>query len=68
MEAILTCGVLAAIVGAINLFFAWIIQILWNWLLVDLFGFPSVDYWQALGIMVLLSIVGGFFKSSTSKK
>ena len=68
MDTVFTCGILVAIVGAINLFLAWIIQILWNWLLVDLFNFPQVGYWQAFGIMALLSIVGGFFKSSSSKK
>lgn len=34
---------------------------LWNWLLPPLFGWPHIDFWQALGLLALSRIlVGGF--------
>jgi len=33
-----------------------------------MFNLPIIDFWQAFGIVILLSIVGGLFKSSTSSK
>jgi len=37
-----------------------VVMWLWNNLLPDLFGFPYITYWQALGILILSKI---FFKS-----
>lgn len=41
------------------------LMLLWNWL-APLFWpeAPILGYWQAVGIGVLLSILGGFFKST----
>ena len=36
---------------------------LWNWLMPDLFGLRTIDFWQALGINILSGIL---FKSSSS--
>lgn len=44
---------------------AWVIELLWNWLIPTLFHGPIVTYWEALGILVLLSIVGGLFKGGS---
>ena len=38
-----------------------IVQLLWNWLLPSLFGFPEVTFWQALGILALSRILFGGF-------
>lgn len=35
----------------------WIVQALWNWLLPSLFGFPTVTFWQALGLLALCRIL-----------
>jgi len=32
---------------------------LWNWLLPDLFGWPQIGFWQALGLLVLCRILFG---------
>ena len=38
-----------------------VVRLLWNWLLPPLFGFPRLDFWQALGMLALCRIlVGGF--------
>lgn len=37
----------------------YLVQVLWNWLLPDLFGVPSVTFWQALGLLLLSRILFG---------
>ncbi len=41
---------------------------LWNWLLPELFGWPRIGFWQALGLLTLCRILfgGGFRGSSRS--
>jgi hypothetical protein len=39
----------------------WVVMSLWNWLLPALFGWPSVTFWQALGILLLSRILFGGF-------
>ena len=43
--------------------YPWIVMLLWNWLLPDLFGFKEINYWQSFGILVLCQILfaQGFF-------
>ena len=36
-----------------------IVQLLWNWLLPPLFGWPQVTFWQALGLLALCRILFG---------
>jgi hypothetical protein len=36
-----------------------VVQLLWNWLLPPLFGFPMVSFWQALGLLLLSRILFG---------
>ena len=64
-------GTLGAIVVlsiiAIALFLqAWLVQVLWNWL-VPLFWTtaPILTYWQSFGCCLLLGIVGSKFRSSS---
>ena len=38
---------------------------LWNWLMPDIFGITTINYWQALGLMVLTSLL--FYRSGSSK-
>ena len=55
---------LALVFGALCLE-AWIGMLLFNWV-VSLFGSAfALTFWQAFGVCVLLSFVGGFFKSSS---
>lgn len=64
----LGCFLLIVVVIALSFLEAWGIQLLWNWL-APLFWktAPILTYWQALGCSILLSIIGSFFKSSTTK-
>ena len=57
-------GIAMAIAGiiAITIFIflgGKIVEWLWNWLLPPLFGFPQLNYWQALGMLALCRILFG---------
>jgi len=36
-----------------------VVRLLWNWLLPELFGWPRIEFWQALGILALCRILFG---------
>ena len=38
---------------------AFIAQSLWNWLVPEIFNGPEVTYWQAMGVMFLVRLIGG---------
>lgn len=38
-------------------FFGLVTQYLWNWLVPSLFGGPVIQFWQALGLLVLSKIL-----------
>ena len=37
--------------------FTWVVMLLWNWLVPELFGGPVLNYWQTLGILILAKIL-----------
>lgn len=37
--------------------FGWVVMLLWNWLMPDIFGLKSLTYWQAWGLLVLSHIL-----------
>ena len=53
LVVILCMIALLAIVFAGPLITMW----LWNWVMVDLFAFPVISYWQAFGLECLCSIL-----------
>ncbi len=58
-------GIGFALVGlALLALLGWVVMLLWNWLMPDIFGLPSVSYWQAWGLLVLCWIL---FKSRSFK-
>jgi len=36
-----------------------IVKLLWNWLMPELFGWRTITFWQALGLLVLCRILFG---------
>ena len=46
-----------AVAIGVALISALICMLLWNWLLPDLFNFPTITYWQMLGIMTLVRLI-----------
>lgn len=65
---LLTCLVTAIILTAFDFLWAWLLMLLWNWVVPDVFHGPMLTYWQAFVGVLLLSLIGGFFKGSTSSK
>lgn len=59
----LTVAIIASVVVCAVLSFPtmW----LWNWLIPEIFGLIKIDFWQALGLNLLASIL--FQKGSSSK-
>jgi hypothetical protein len=52
--------VLLAIMGALA--FGAIVMLLWNALMPDIFHLPIIDFWHALGLLVLAKILFGGFR------
>lgn len=57
--------VIALIAGLVALE-AWLVQVLWNWLAVELFNAKEISWTLGLGIVLALSFIGGFFKRASS--
>jgi len=54
-------GILAAI--CFSAVFAVAVKYLWNWLMTDIFGLASINYFQAFGLVLLARLlVGGWHK------
>jgi hypothetical protein len=53
--------------------FGWVVMLLWNWLMPEIFGLKTLTYWQAWGVLALSCILfgrigGGGGKSSSDRK
>ena len=35
----------------------WVVMLLWNWLMPEIFGLKSLTYWQAWGVLALSTIL-----------
>ena len=35
----------------------WVVMLLWNWLMPDIFGLKQINYWQAWGLFILSSML-----------
>ena len=68
VEMILIVIIALALVFGCFCLEAWLGMLLFNWV-ISLFGGTFVfTFWQAFGVVVVLSFIGGFFKSTSSKK
>jgi len=56
------CVITAIIVFLVSLFEAWVLMLLWNWLMPMIFALPEVTIWQMYGLMILINIVVELFK------
>jgi len=62
------------ILGAGLLFLlGWVVMLLWNWLMPEIFGLKTLTYWQAWGVLALSCILfgrigGGGGKGSSDRK
>lgn len=55
--------IIGIVVGAVALLFAimclqaWLVMLLWNWIMVALFGVPALNLWTAFGLRLLCSLL-----------
>lgn len=52
-------------IGVTLLFAALIVMLLWNWVVVDIFGLPTINYLQAIGLWILPKLL--IYKLDTSE-
>ena len=54
-------GIVAIVIAAVAIF-GYIVEHLWNWLIPAIVGWRAIDFWQAIGILLLSKILfgGGF--------
>lgn len=64
----MTCLAVLAVVIVVDAAVALVFQLLWNTLFVPLFQMPTLDFWAAWGLLILLTIVGSMFRSTVSTK
>ena len=58
-----TRGILIVLgIAALVTLFGFIVMLLWNWLLPNLFAFHTITFWQAIGLVILSKILFGGFK------
>ncbi|WP_425077499.1 hypothetical protein [Psychroserpens sp. S379A] len=54
----------AIFIAGLAILFGFIIMWLWNWLMPMIFGLPTLNYWEAVGVFILFKILlggcGGF--------
>ena len=47
--------------GLFAFIFGYFVMLLWNWLMPEIFGLTTINYWQAFGIIVLAKLIFGIF-------
>ena len=48
---------LAALGVGLFFFYGWLVMSLWNWLMPDLFGLKTMNFWQAVGLPFLIMLL-----------
>lgn len=59
------CIILLVLVLALSALGAWVIMLLWNWLVPSITGWTEIGFWQAYGLSLLLSFLTGGIRSSS---
>jgi hypothetical protein len=66
---LLTICVWLAVLCVVVLIVPWMIMMLWNWLAPIFWAAaPHLTLFQSIGVWLFLSILGGFFRSSSSSQ
>jgi len=59
MEKSVSCLVLLVVALAIDAIMAYLIMLLWNFVVPQLFDGPTIGFWHAAALMFLVSLLGG---------
>jgi hypothetical protein len=55
----------ALVIAVSALLTAWPVELLWNWLIPDLFALKHIDFWHAFGLSALCSLLFKSLKTPT---
>ena len=56
-KALVIIIVALVIAFLIDLLLAWPVMLLWNWLMPMIFGLPTLTFWQAFGLAMLIGFL-----------
>ena len=59
MKELFTLIFAIVITLAISAFGAWLVMLLWNWVVVAIFGLPKLSFWLAWGLTFLIGLIFG---------
>lgn len=65
-----TIAVIVGVAGILALglaFYAlmsWVFEVAWNWVVPSIFHLTTITFWESAVILLLLCIIGSFFKRS----
>jgi Ca2+/H+ antiporter, TMEM165/GDT1 family len=54
-------GIILVVIAAVAVFGA-VVERLWNWLIPGIVGWHAINFWQAIGILLLSKILFGGFR------
>jgi len=62
IDTVIKILLVAVVICAIATLIAFPTMWLWNWLMPDIFGLKVINFWQALGLNLLASILFGVWR------
>lgn len=62
MKDLFTLILALVITLAMSAFGAWLVMLLWNWVIVAIFGLPKLSFWLAWGLTLLIGLIFGMNK------
>lgn len=57
----------AVAITGLAILLGFVITSLWNWLMPEIFGLATINFWQAIGLFLLLKILLGGFSGGGKK-
>ena len=58
MDKLIGFLITLALVFAVSAFMAWIVMLLWNWVIVAIFvSAPKISFWVAFGLLFIINIL-----------
>ena len=63
MEKFVIFTIALIVALAVSALGAWLVMLLWNWLMVAIFALPKLSFWMSWGLCFLISLLFGAIKS-----
>ena len=66
-DVVFGCVSILILAFIIDLAISWVLMVVWNWVVPGIAGWNSIAFWQVFGLLILLTILLTFFRSSSKK-